>query len=62
MTAAIRTHGLCRDYGPVRAVTDLIGNSQLSRGVSAGDYAVMVAVGLCALAAAMLAFRRLDIH
>ena len=23
MTAAIRTHGLCRDYGPVRAVTDL---------------------------------------
>ena len=23
MTAAIRTHGLCRNYGPVRAVTDL---------------------------------------
>jgi ABC-2 type transport system ATP-binding protein len=23
MTAAIRTHGLCRDYGPVRAVADL---------------------------------------
>ena len=39
-----------------------VGNSQLSRGVSAVDYAVLVAVGLCALAAAMLAFRRLDIH
>ena len=39
MTAAIRTYGLCRDYGPVRAVA-----------------------GLCALTAAILAFRRLDIH
>lgn len=39
-----------------------VGNRQLSRGVSVGDYAVLVVVGLCALAAAMLAFRRLDIH
>jgi ABC-2 type transport system permease protein len=39
-----------------------VGNSQLSRGVSVGDYAVLAVVGLCALAAAMLAFRRLDIH
>ncbi|MGH3211517.1 MAG: hypothetical protein ACRDNO_27550, partial [Trebonia sp.] len=39
-----------------------VGNSQLSQGVSAGDYAVLVAVGLCALTGAMLAFRRLDIH
>jgi ABC-2 type transport system permease protein len=38
------------------------GNSQISHGVSAGDYAVLIAVGACALAAAMLAFRRLDIH
>ncbi len=39
-----------------------VGNSQISHGVSAGDYAVLAAVGLGALAAAMLAFRRLDIH
>jgi beta-exotoxin I transport system permease protein len=39
-----------------------VGNSQIIRGVSAGDYAVLVAVGLCVLTAAMLAFRRLDIH
>ena len=39
-----------------------VGNSQLSHGVSAGDYAVLAAVGLCALTAAVLAFRRLDIH
>jgi ABC-2 type transport system permease protein len=39
-----------------------VGNSQISDGVSPGDYAVLIAVGLCALAAAMLAFRRLDIH
>ena len=39
-----------------------VGNSQISHGVSAGDYAVLIAVGVCALAAAMLAFGRLDIH
>ncbi len=38
------------------------GNSQISGGVSPGDYAVLIITGLCALAAAMLAFRRLDIH
>ena len=39
-----------------------VGNSQISHGVSTGDYAVLIVTGLCALAAAMLAFRRLDIH
>ena len=39
-----------------------VGNSQISGGVSPGDYAVLIGTGLCALAAAILAFRRLDIH
>ncbi|HET9970844.1 MAG TPA: ABC transporter permease subunit [Streptosporangiaceae bacterium] len=39
-----------------------VGNSQISRGVSPGDYAVLLGACLCALTAAMLAFRRLDIH
>ena len=39
-----------------------VGNSQISGGVSPGDYAVLAVTGLCALAAAILAFRRLDIH
>ena len=39
-----------------------VGNSQINHGVSPGDYAVLIASGLGALAAAMLAFRRLDIH
>ena len=39
-----------------------VGNSQLSHGVSVGDYTVLAAVGLCALTAAILAFRRLDIY
>jgi beta-exotoxin I transport system permease protein len=39
-----------------------VGNSQITAGVSPADYAVLIAVGLCALAAAMLAFCRLDIH
>lgn len=39
-----------------------VGNSQISHGVSAGDYAVLIVTGLGALTAAMLAFRRLDIH
>jgi ABC-2 type transport system permease protein len=39
-----------------------VGNSQISRGVSPGDYAVLIVTGLCALAAAVLAFRRLDLH
>jgi beta-exotoxin I transport system permease protein len=39
-----------------------VGNSQITQGVSPGDYAILIMTGLCALAAAMLAFRRLDIH
>ena len=39
-----------------------VGNSQISQGVSPGDYTVLIVTGLCALAAAMLAFRRLDLH
>ena len=39
-----------------------VGNSQISQGVSPGQYAVLIITGLCALAAAILAFRRLDIH
>lgn len=38
------------------------GNSQISHGVSPGDYAVLITAGLFALAATMLAFRRLDLH
>jgi ABC-2 type transport system permease protein len=39
-----------------------VGNSQISHGVSPGDYAALIVTGLCALAAAILAFRQLDIH
>lgn len=39
-----------------------VGNNQITRGVSPGDWAVLIVTGLCALAAAMLAFRRLDVH
>jgi ABC-2 type transport system permease protein len=39
-----------------------VGNSQISDGVSPGDYAILTGTGLCALAAATLAFRRLDIR
>jgi ABC-2 type transport system permease protein len=39
-----------------------VGNSQISHGVSPGDYAVLITTGVCALAAVMLAFRRLDMH
>ena len=39
-----------------------VGNSQISQGVTPGDYTVLIVTGLCALAAAVLAFRRLDIH
>lgn len=38
------------------------GNDQISRGVSAADYAVLVGVGLCALATAVTAFRRADLN
>jgi ABC-2 type transport system permease protein len=39
-----------------------VGNSQISQGVSRGDYWVLITTGLCALAAATLAVRRLDVH
>lgn len=39
-----------------------VGNNQITQGVSPGDYAVLILTGLCALAVAVLAFRRLDIH
>ena len=38
------------------------GNDQISQGVSAADYAVLIAVGLCALGAAVIAFRRADLN
>ena len=39
-----------------------VGNGQINQGVSPGDYTVLIVTGLCALAAAILAFCRLDIH
>jgi ABC-2 type transport system permease protein len=39
-----------------------VGNSQINAGVSPGDFAVLIVTGLCAFAAVMLAFRRLDVH
>jgi beta-exotoxin I transport system permease protein len=39
-----------------------VGNSQITHGVTPGDYAILIITGLCALAAAMIAFRRLDLH
>jgi beta-exotoxin I transport system permease protein len=39
-----------------------VGNSQISQGVSPGGLVVLIVTGLCALAAAVLAFRRLDVH
>lgn len=39
-----------------------VANSQISHGVSPGDYAVLTTTGLCALTAAILAFQRLDLH
>ncbi len=39
-----------------------VGNSQITRGVSPADYAVLLATGLSAWGAAMLAFRRLDVR
>ena len=39
-----------------------VGNDQISRGVSLGDFTVLIVVGLCALAAAVAAFRRADLN
>jgi ABC-2 type transport system permease protein len=38
------------------------GNDQISHGVSPADYAVLIGAGLCALGAAVTAFRRADLH
>ena len=39
-----------------------VGDNQIANGVSLADYAVLLAVGLCALVAAVVAFQRLDLH
>lgn len=39
-----------------------VGNGQITSGVSAGEFAVLIITGLAALAAVIVAFRRLDIH
>ena len=39
-----------------------VGDNQISKGVTLADYAVLAGVGLCAISAATLAFRRLDVH
>jgi ABC-2 type transport system permease protein len=39
-----------------------VGNDQISGGVSLGDFTVLITVGLCALAAAVVAFRRADLN
>jgi ABC-2 type transport system permease protein len=39
-----------------------VGNDQITRGVTLTDYLVLVAVGICVLGAAVLAFRRLDLR
>lgn len=39
-----------------------VGNDQISKGVSGGDFTVLVACGLCALVAAVVAFRRADLN
>ena len=38
------------------------GNNQISNGVTNASFAVLIAVGLCALAAALVAFRRADLN
>ncbi len=50
---------------PVRYVSLFywsVGDNQISKGVTLADYAVLAAVGLSALYAATVAFRRLDVH
>lgn len=39
-----------------------VGNDQISRGVSAADFTVLIVVGLLALLAAVVAFRRADLN
>lgn len=39
-----------------------VGNEQISKGVSLGDFVVLIAVGLCALSAAVAAFGKADLN
>jgi len=39
-----------------------VGNEQISRGVSIGDFTVLIVAGLCAVSAAVVAFRRADLN
>ena len=39
-----------------------VGNNQITKGASAADFTVLILVGLCALVAAVAAFRRADIN
>ena len=39
-----------------------VGDNQISNGVSLVDYAVLITVGLCALAGAVIAFRDFDLR
>jgi len=39
-----------------------VGNDQITNGVSVGDFAVLVGAGLCALTAAVVAFRGADLN
>jgi ABC-2 type transport system permease protein len=39
-----------------------VGNDQISMGVKLGDFIVLIVVGLCALFAAVVAFRRADLN
>jgi hypothetical protein len=39
-----------------------VGNDRISRGVSPGDFTVLIAVGLCALAASVAALRNADLN
>ena len=39
-----------------------VGNNQIGKGVSIADYAVLITAGLCALFAAVAAFRQADLN
>jgi ABC-2 type transport system permease protein len=39
-----------------------VGNDQITKAVSLGDFAVLLVVGLCAVLAAIIAFRRADLN
>jgi ABC-type transport system involved in multi-copper enzyme maturation permease subunit len=39
-----------------------VGNDQITRGVSPGDFTILIAVGLCALAASVAALRNADLN